>query len=120
MTASIGQLLNVTFTLATPGSLRAAAAACITVDAAAPLVGVGNYPNCPGSSAAAAAAAAPQAGSASAVLPKLVNLVRPSCIDGQYSVMVRVPNAFTAKKCFSIGVQLADGTNKRSIITVTE
>jgi hypothetical protein len=115
MTASIGQLLNVTFTLAMPGSLRAAAGACVTADAAAPLVGVGNYPNCPGSRASAASVV----NTASAALPKLINLVRPSCTAGQYNAMVRVPNAFRAKKCFSIGVQLADGTTKRSIRTVT-
>jgi hypothetical protein len=115
MTASIGQLVNVTFRLAQSTNRRAAASACITLDAAAPLVGVGNYPTCPLSRKSAASTVDTSA----VALPQLINLVRPACIDGQYSVMIKVLNRFKSKKCFNIGVQLADGTTKRSIISIT-
>ncbi|WIA19215.1 hypothetical protein OEZ85_003856 [Tetradesmus obliquus] len=112
MTAQIGQPVNVGFKLAKPGTVRAAAAACITLDAAAPLVGVGNYPNCPVSSSTTIIH--PSA----VVKPQLINLARPTCIDGEYSVTVKVPNNFKSKKCFNIGVRLADGTTKRSVIAL--
>ncbi|WIA07906.1 hypothetical protein OEZ85_007385 [Tetradesmus obliquus] len=115
MKAKIGQFVNVTFKLAKPSNLRAAAAACITLDAAAPLVGIGNYPNCPLSSVSAASVV----NTSATALPQLINLMRPACIGGQYSVMVKVPNNFKSKKCFNVGVQLADGTTKRSIIAIT-
>jgi hypothetical protein len=115
MTAKVGQLVNVTFRLAQPRAVRAAAAACITLDAAAPLVGVGNYPSCP----VAGAKTASLVDTSAMVLPQLINLVRPTCVDGEYSVAIKVPNSFRNKRCFNIGVQLADGTTQRAIVMIT-
>ncbi|WIA44582.1 hypothetical protein OEZ86_007305 [Tetradesmus obliquus] len=122
MTASIGQLVNVTFRLAPLGSKRAAADACVTSDAAAPLVGVGRYPNCPGTSSKAVSATSTKVGNSkpsAVVLPKLVNLARPACSEGQYSMVVRVPAIFRSEKCFNIGVQLADGTTRRAVVAIS-
>uniref|UniRef100_A0A383VR73 Uncharacterized protein n=1 Tax=Tetradesmus obliquus TaxID=3088 RepID=A0A383VR73_TETOB len=115
MSARPGQLVNVSFQLATPSSSRAAAAACITLDAAAPLVGLGRYPNCLGSSTSTAASIIDTAATA---LPQVTNPMRPACTDGQYSVMVKVPSSFRSQKCFNIFVQLADGTTRRAIVSI--
>jgi hypothetical protein len=115
MTAAIGQLVNVTFMLEKPSVLRAESAACIALDAAVPLVGVGNFPNCPGSSTSTAS----MVDTSAVVLPRLINLITPTCVDGQYNAVVKMPTAFRTRKCFNIGIQLADGTTPRSIIAIT-
>uniref|UniRef100_A0A383VD75 Uncharacterized protein n=1 Tax=Tetradesmus obliquus TaxID=3088 RepID=A0A383VD75_TETOB len=117
MAAKVNDLVNVTFRLAPPSSMCSTAAACITLDAAAPLVGVGNYPNCP--AAVKRMTAASSATPSAAVLPKLINIAKPACVDGEYSVLVKVPYNFRTKKCFNIGVKLADGTTRRAIVAIT-
>jgi hypothetical protein len=116
MTTAIGQLVNVTFMLETPGRVRAAAPACITLDAAVPRVGVGNFPSCPASSATVAA---PTVTPSAVAQPQLINLTKATCVNVQYSALIGVSTAFKTQKCFDIGVRLADGTTPRSIVAIT-
>jgi hypothetical protein len=103
MTAAPGGTLDVTFTLAQPGS----ASQCVGPDAALlPRVLLRNS-TC-GKRASISPSAAPQQ----------IGTAVAQCKDGEYSAQVEVPNGISGA-CLQLAVKLADGSVKRVTVKVT-